>query len=1152
MALNHILYRPQVLDRPILPLGKRLPDEAMEMASRLISDFIGRGRATDLAREGMEEAMEIFIAEFKTRIGVTGKSFKALIKPLLDSFEEIAEELGNHEKPSDGFKGVGKLLLLIADILENLSADKLEEFLNNLVKMITVDMGLSKSRMTSLMNDLIDRVVDKLKSDYLGGDKGEEAHNAYLIGAYLDRLRLSAEEHLLELDLQLDIQFIVGRIRGLLSRLDWENIRLKIAYIMEEAGDTANLIGGIMDIFSGSFNAQVSVNVSVNPGPGGPGSANPGPGENCGGFVEDPVSWYATFIERIMGWEVAVGVPDRWKLDTDDTYKDKIAFGEKLDAKTMEEIAWMSDVTADAVEWLLHFASLEKKDISANLTQGLLKLLNVILKGSLGDNNDASWVDFQKVYGHRWMEILVKALISLLTGLESSHDCNGEGQGLFWLTLMGKDFSEGMLYSNWPARLRQGILSILTLVNADPVGKPQSVNHNQTEGLSMLFGELYSWILATFSGRENFGFPAHDGGTFFWVSWWVGGFVSGALAAVTGNLVGWAISHGEQPDGTDSDLTLPSWEAWTMSFVEAIITSWLKHPVYNYLIWNGATDDGKIGQDISENWREDFPGYGDKSTSPYLLPYKKGDIRQCAQNHLGPWSHNPNTKQIYAVDWDHDQDMEVLSVRAGTVSDWHDEYHDHTELSANTLSIAHDLTDPVPGHDRDHLSDAILTTAKYVHGAHFGVRHVFALMGIPEAFITGSIVDQGMLVMLAGDTGMSWYNHLHMHIGTANAKSIPWVFGDSNSEIDGILSDLTWYESDNERVPDPTTFKVGHPEEHKSTRIRNINVDVSAADTITASFSGGWTVGVSLNVGKNSTFPGMILIWRGGGNPDQVRKISGYTWDDPNVDADFTVDVNWNPAPPVGTTLQIWSLARETTGNTIKLDRFANAYNDKYSNRHIHVWWTDALGVTHHEYKWINSYDCGSQIATIDGTWDLQPPSFAEFEIGGRTYSSSDGFYQGFAFISDVGDPTPASTLAQFAYQYGGFTGTIPAAPPSASDTVTLNGPAPSLKAEVTDRFIVITTNNINEQDRRIVAYRKVVDYDPATLLVTVDANWDANFPNGQLRYMIGQVDYAVATEDEAQENAYLCPDSDPNDYTPIDFPNGQAGTPYLSVTYNN
>jgi murein DD-endopeptidase MepM/ murein hydrolase activator NlpD len=79
---------------------------------------------------------------------------------------------------------------------------------------------------------------------------------------------------------------------------------------------------------------------------------------------------------------------------------------------------------------------------------------------------------------------------------------------------------------------------------------------------------------------------------------------------------------------------------------------------------------------------------------------------------------------------------------------------------------------------------------------------------VPSASVIGTRVKRGQPIMLAGDTGTSFYNHLHMHIlpGTAgvastnanNAYAVPFIFQDADG--DGVLKAMHWYESTNARV----------------------------------------------------------------------------------------------------------------------------------------------------------------------------------------------------------------------------------------------------------------------------------------------------------------------------------------------------------------
>ena len=75
---------------------------------------------------------------------------------------------------------------------------------------------------------------------------------------------------------------------------------------------------------------------------------------------------------------------------------------------------------------------------------------------------------------------------------------------------------------------------------------------------------------------------------------------------------------------------------------------------------------------------------------------------------------------------------------------------------------------------------------------------------VPTANIVGTPVKQGMPIMDAGSTGISFHNHLHMHVvpdpvgGGGTGNTIPFVFSDPDTG-DGALTHFNFYTSANVR-----------------------------------------------------------------------------------------------------------------------------------------------------------------------------------------------------------------------------------------------------------------------------------------------------------------------------------------------------------------
>ena len=134
--------------------------------------------------------------------------------------------------------------------------------------------------------------------------------------------------------------------------------------------------------------------------------------------------------------------------------------------------------------------------------------------------------------------------------------------------------------------------------------------------------------------------------------------------------------------------------------------------------------------------------------------------------------------------------------------------HDVDESLAAAAPHAHDL-----GHGG---KPEIVTVAVYGHGMPGSVTEAFSRHSppVPTESIIGTAVKQGMPVMLAGDTGISFNNHLHMHVVPnplianpaldmrrygGSGETIPYVFSDEDVPSDGVPTRFNFYKSSNVR-----------------------------------------------------------------------------------------------------------------------------------------------------------------------------------------------------------------------------------------------------------------------------------------------------------------------------------------------------------------
>jgi hypothetical protein len=296
----------------------------------------------------------------------------------------------------------------------------------------------------------------------------------------------------------------------------------------------------------------------------------------------------------------------------------------------------------------------------------------------------------------------------------------------------------------------------------------------------------------------------------FAVHWLAGAIGMGLAAGLSGSLVAQII-------------------AWAEDFKRFFVTGAISagkmfglYWFYLYIFRENATDGGRYRVGGGS-----FRGYRDRASSPYLLPYPSGVAKYAGQANLGLFSHNRITnsdfenpannavQQVYAYDFDHDFGEPIACSRAGVVWSFAEGTADGGAPPWNFITIRHDTIDTE--HD-DFGNGPVQTFSVYGHLAQNGVTNAPAFGGtapVQESVSpgAGTPVSQGDLIALAGDTGMSFHNHLHMHVLPLDAVTglpstvftIPFVFRDMrvgilprNSPLnDGNLQSITWYRSRN-------------------------------------------------------------------------------------------------------------------------------------------------------------------------------------------------------------------------------------------------------------------------------------------------------------------------------------------------------------------
>jgi hypothetical protein len=533
---------------------------------------------------------------------------------------------------------------------------------------------------------------------------------------------------------------------------------------------------------------------------------------------------------------------------------------ERIGGPFLETWARVTAVLAQVAAGFWHVVKmgLSPKEYASNISLWLQHWAEAVTRG-IAEAPMASKIAQAagKNLGFTWLfTTLIPVVVFVACSFEGVHTKTTNWLGfLQWLTLIGGDAISAYTVSAATGGIRDFFLSLFTLINYSGPDVPPPLGDDTrpknwdmadpvigavTLGLGMAFQALIP--------RDDYGLPFDNNGSasfgamyFPWML--LGAPLAGAFNNLIGTLAAWCICRTTTPTQLGKKVGLGALSGLFTFVIEF------------YSFREGGTDGGRYNPRIDPNGnpytpaRSDFAGYPDKASSPYRLPYASGDAKYVGQANLGFFSHaRYNTlPQVYAYDFAHDFQDEILCVRDGTVVDFFDWIPENTNPSNAQVTTARTASDGVMGgagwrgdspswnfvtlrhdtavaaHDKDQGGAAVTTYATYGHGANGGVRTLWqSVYGKAPNQIIGTRVQRGNPLMQAGSTGVSFHNHLHLHVqggpaappvppgppvtgpnqlvgpGAINPYTIPFVFGDAPG--DGVLKNLTWYRSSNPRT----------------------------------------------------------------------------------------------------------------------------------------------------------------------------------------------------------------------------------------------------------------------------------------------------------------------------------------------------------------
>jgi hypothetical protein len=481
---------------------------------------------------------------------------------------------------------------------------------------------------------------------------------------------------------------------------------------------------------------------------------------------------------------------------------------EHIGPEACEILAQIFHTTGDAGKAIWHLVELQPGHEAQAATIGAIEIAVTLQEILFGKPLSGHLVDRSeglRRFG-RWADsgVGLRGLATFATSFQGTIGRDDNDLAVYWLTVFLGDVFRTLKPIADVNMLRDLMLCFITLLNfRGPRDAPSTLpsnpaaNHRQQDAIVALFQKLFAMLLHAQYDRDNYsillwtkggiGDRRRDAMLRHWLGGSIGlGLVAGATGSVVAQIIAWA----------------EDWQRLFRTMGESVLKMFFGYWVLNYLYVENSTDSGRYRPGGGA-----FRGYPDpaRAPSPYRLPMPAGTARYVGQANQGLFSHNlianrdfvnpANSAplQTYAYDFDHAFREGIACVRDGTVFNVAEGQLD-SGSDQNTLTIQHSTIDPV--HD-DFGNGPVQTYSVYVHLAHNGVTNAPLFGGTTPA--VGTPVSQGDIIALAGDTGKSAHNHLHLHVvpddGTGNPATftVPFVFEDVGG--DGVPRSITWYRS---------------------------------------------------------------------------------------------------------------------------------------------------------------------------------------------------------------------------------------------------------------------------------------------------------------------------------------------------------------------
>lgn len=741
MVIGSVLLQPRKVAFAPAPPSAALLEDVIALVVRLLWDRAHGGACGARLEAALGKGFTAIRAHMQAGEAAALAKLKAWAQPLVDRLAAVGQTFGGPSVAHDTLDGGDKLLGLIVDLLAGVTTDELARHLDFVLKIVHDDLGLTNAFIDQQVAALLDAMVAELRAAPPEADAAAR-ENRFEVVALIRRIRREIDGKFTLPPVNVDR--LAGPLLTKLREVGYDTLVADVATIGTSAKAGLDLVEVFADElpFSMGFGGGVGA------------AAAPGDGARR--------AWYASWA---TGDEIHAPDPVEAARQTKFSFK-------HVDAATMEKLTlhskWVTTLIDGALVSLVGYRQ----------GRGVYSITTVSMARDVVYTIMAPAADFEFP---RWADIVINVVATALCSLEG-RSLNSYDALLYFFRFLFRFGGTSLPVD----KLRDAILSIVTLHNHDPQATPAPLNRNN-DGLTQFVMQLLGPLLhAAIMPADYFSINGEYASLFAAV-------LAGALGiSALSFFVGLTISAGIAGDFPEPLEAFKTWaKGWGLSHLN-FIGFW-------FLFNDGSTNDGKRG------WKKDstkprgaeivFEGYTPNGTSPYLLPFA-GDA-ECVQGNHGFWSHNSVINQTFAYDFSMNLGQDVLCMRDGVVVAVVDSVGDgeHPD-DGNHIIVKH--TTASTEHDKSENGASTTTYATYYHSQ----KDSIAAAGIA----VGTTVVQGQKLASCNSTGMSRFNHVHVQVnpekpggGLDGELTIPFVFKDV--EDSGVAKSRKVYDSQNVKKP---------------------------------------------------------------------------------------------------------------------------------------------------------------------------------------------------------------------------------------------------------------------------------------------------------------------------------------------------------------